>query len=221
VRVENGIGIINIPHNMQDTVDTPEAMLNEKVVADFHEKLDAIKHQVTKGWIIDLSQNIGGNMYPMIGALSDFFINQNLGGFYLYQYGKDPVTQKMSFDGMNFKYDDQVDISFKKPYPIGTNHLPTVVIISHDTASSGEMLALALQRQPNVKLIGQPSSGLATCNYKMTLPNQLGHYMLTVGNDLDKEDKPLLSENVTPDIFIDTNIKDPIHVAKEIIEAVN
>jgi len=218
VRVENGIGIINIPNNMMDKFDTPEGMLSEAVVAEFHKQLNAIKHQVTKGWIIDLSQNSGGNMYPMIGSLSDFFVNQNLGGFYIYQYGKKPVAQKMSFDGRNFKYDDQVDISFKMQYPIGTINLPTVVIISHDTASSGEILALALERQPNVKIIGQASFGLATCNSMMTLPNQLGHYMLTIGNDLDKSDNPLLSEKVIPNILIDTNTQDPIQVAKSIIE---
>lgn len=221
VRVENGIGIITIPNNMDDVVDsTPESLLNEHVVSEFHEKLDAIKHQVTKGWIIDISQNSGGNMYPMIGSLSDFFVNQNLGGYYVYQYGKKPVTQKINFDGKNFKFDDdQGAMSFKKQYPIGTVRLPTVVIISNETASSGEMLALALERQPYIKMIGQPTYGLATCNSMMALQGELGNYMLTVGNDLDKDDQPLLDERVMPGVLVNPDDKNPIEVAKEIIES--
>lgn len=83
------------------------------------------------------------------------------------------------------------------------------------------MLALALERQPNITMIGQPTYGLATVNSLIALPNQLGHYMLTIGNDLDKDDQPLLNEKVTPQILIDSDTKDPIEIAKEMIEAKN
>lgn len=223
VRVEEGIGIIDIPNNyipnrLGDNVDTND-FLNESVVAEFHTQLEAIKPQVTKGWIINLSENSGGNMYPMLGCLSDFFVNKNIGGFYLYQLGKEPVTQKIYFDGKHFIFDGEIGATFKNSYPAGTVSLPTVVIISHQTASSGEVVALALERQPNITLIGQPSFGLATGNSMMMLPNKLGRYMLTVGNDLDKNDKPLLSEKVYPAILFDFKSENLIQAAKQVIQS--
>ena len=151
-------------------------------------------------------------MYPMLACLSDF-----IGGFYLYEDNKKPLKQAISFDGKNFSFDDKVGLSYKNYYPIGTITLPVIVIISNKTASSGEFVALALERQPNVHLIGQPSAGFATANISMELPNKLGYYALTVGDYFDNKDKPLLTEQVKPSILFYVSNETMLEKAKKLI----
>jgi|GEM_PF-2441509 C-terminal processing protease CtpA/Prc len=219
IRVKDGIGIIHITTNITlDFINQKDAVLNEHTVKRFHDELAKIKSSVSKGWIIDLQNNEGGNMYPMLACLSDFLSKKNLGGFYMYKNNnKTTLKQIVSFDGKNFLFNNKITLSYNNNYPVGTITLPTIVIINNRTASSGEFIALALQRQPNVILIGQHSSGTATANVNMKLPNKLGCYMLAVGHYLNKDDKPLLTEKVNPGmLFLDpkTNF---IEEAKKLI----
>ncbi len=216
IYVEDGVGIIKLTTYMINVISQEDA-LSEYVVKQYHERLAKIKSAVSKGWIIDLKDNAGGNMYPMLACLSDFLSNKPIGGFYMYEHSKRPSKQIILFDGKNFLFNKQIALSYKNYYSIGTITLPTVVIISNKTASSGEFVALALARQPNVILIGQPSAGLATANIPIELPNKLGYYALTVGYYLDKDNKPLLTEQVSPAILFSDPNENLIEEAKKLI----
>ena len=210
MRVDEGIGVVT----MSSYFDADP--FNELFIEQFHRELEKITPLVNKGWIIDLRNNSGGNVYPMIASISDFISNQNVGGCYYYGTNYPEHLLKNSFDGQSFRMNDQLIFSYKKSYPIGTITLPTVVLIGEKTGSSGEGLALTLERQPNVILAGQSTFGLATGNEFMALPDDLGHYMLTICHDLDKNDKPLLSEKVEPAIYLMSD-SDQIYEAKKII----
>lgn len=156
-------------------------------------------------------------MYPMLACLSDFWINRELGGFYVYSENNDPVVQKLSFNGQSFLYDNEEAFTYKQRYSIGTIVLPTIVLIGHNTSSSAEFLALALKRQPNIILAGQTTYGLATGNALVSLSNDLGQYMLTVAHDLDENNLPLLTEKIEPQIVIgmeDEQIKEAKNLLK-------
>ncbi len=64
--------------------------------------------------------------------------------------------------------------------------------------------------------MGQTTHGLATGNELMILPNQLGHYMLTVANNLDEYDRPLLNEKVEPSFVLDKALNQ-IEEAKKLL----
>ena len=208
--VEEGIGVIT----MSSYFDADP--FNESFIEQFHCELEKIIPLVSKGWIIDLRNNSGGNVYPMIASISNFISNQNVGGCYYYGTNYPEHVLKNTFDGQSFHMNDQLIFSYKKNYPIGTITLPAVVLIGEKTGSSGEALALALERQSNIILAGQSTFGLATGNELMALPDNLGHYMLTICHDLDKNDKPLLNEKVEPEIYLMSNA-DQIYEAKKII----
>ncbi|MGV3740334.1 MAG: S41 family peptidase [Gammaproteobacteria bacterium] len=197
ITVNEGIGIINFPYFTYKKPPT------EEFIEQFHQELEQIKPMVSRGWVINLQNNFGGNMYPMLACLSDFWINRELGGFYVYSENHEPLIQKLSFNGQSFLYDNEEALSYKHRYSIGTIVLPTIVLIGHNTSSSAEFLALALKRQPNIILAGQSTYGLATGNALMSLANDLGQYMLTVAHDLDDNNLPLLSEKIEPQIVID------------------
>jgi len=217
---QNGIGIVTIKGYMAKNFD-PKSLLSEELVNSFHIEFAKVQKNVSKGWIIDLSNNPGGSMIPMLAMISPFIKNQNLGGLSSYPRHQQPQKEIFAFNGKDFIFkglteSEFVTYSYVKQYPIGTVNLPVMVIIGADTYSSGEIVALALERQPNVTLIGQPSGGLATGNAAMNLPNDFGTYLLTTSHDLDKNDNPLLSGIVSPKIELDLS-KDSIEEAIRLI----
>lgn len=194
VEVKNGIGIVKIPGYYQ--ID-PNDYFSPQWVEKFHQKLNAQIKAVTKGWIIDLTENDRGSIYPMLGACSLFFQNKHLGGYFLIEENAKPLIQKITFENGKL----EIDIEGYQYPQMKLSKLPAMVLIGPNTASSGELLALALKRQPQVKLIGQPTYGIATVNMQMKLPDVIGgFYMLTVGYYLDENDQPLKSATIVPHI---------------------
>ena len=135
----------------------------------------------------------------MIAALSYFYTNKNIGGFYFYGPNNQEEKQLISFDGKAFASNGEKYLEYLHKYKFGNNTLPVFVLVGDKTASSAEFLALALQRQLNITLIGTNSYGIATVNSAMMLPDNLGCYMLTIGYYLDQFNQPLISKKVVPD----------------------
>jgi carboxyl-terminal processing protease len=197
--VKQGVGHIVMPAVTCDVSSEEGGFLDEKWVRDFQLKLEEIWDQVTVGWIIDLRCNLGGNMYPMIAALSPFYLNPNIGGFYGVDKEGTRKTQ-IIFDGWQYKIGAEQH-SYSAPLLSRRNQKPVKVLIGKHTASSGEFLALSLERQPHVQLVGKPTWGVANVNTTMVMPDDLGCYMLTCAYDLDKNDEPLYQMRVDPELF--------------------
>ncbi len=215
IKVEGGIGIINFPTLVTD-VNQLDAILHEDWVVEANNKIEEMAPKVTDGWIIDLTQNAGGNMFPMLAALSYFYNEPNIGGFYSVIKNKTEKTL-LSFDGKSFKFDAQDFFTYKTTFKTNQNKLPVVVLIGKNTASSGEFLALALKRQKHVIIAGQESCGMATANEVMQLPHDLGNYMLTVAYYLDTNNEPLLEKKVSPSFTLKDN-ENIRSQAKQLIE---
>lgn len=213
VNVEEGIGVINLPTLITD-VDQPDAILNEEWVIQVHNSIECVAPKVTNGWIINLTQNTGGNMYPMLAALSYFYNDSIIGGFYSMIKG-DAQKVLVSFDGQAFTFDDQT-LTYKMRFKTNQNTLPVIVLINKNTASSGEFVALALKRQKHVIIAGQESQGLATGNEVMQLPHALGNYMLTVAYYLDTDNQPLLENKVKASIILKED-QSLVNQAKQLI----
>lgn len=217
--IDHEIGIIYMPPVYCDVSNENknETFLNEEWVKSFHEALKNNKQKVTKGWIIDLTKNSGGNMYPVIAALSYFYNKTSIGGFYSFGPEGEKVKTFLTFNGQSFLFNSEIGLQYETQFPINQNKLPVVVLIDHATASSAEFLTLVLKRQDNVILMGQPTFGIATGNEVMSLPDNLGHYMLTVCYYLDNNDQPLLAKKIIPQIILKNNAK-MIEQAKNFIK---
>lgn len=221
VKIEEGIGIINFPTLITE-VNERDAMLSENWVIEVHKEIEHAAQNVTKGWIIDLTRNNGGNMYPMLAALSYFYNERILGGFASNIKNK-RETVFVSFDGQLFRIYSQdlsfdyQDLSYTTKLEVHQNRLPVIVLIGKNTASSGEFVALALKRQKNATLIGQASQGLATGNEIMQLPDNLGSYALAGSYYLNVNNQPLLEKKVEPSIILSTD-ENMIDYAKRLIK---
>ncbi|MCC9943467.1 peptidase S41, partial [Streptococcus agalactiae] len=144
-----------------------------------------------KGVILDLSNNTGGNMIPMIGGLASILPNDTL-FHYTDKYGnKKTITMK------NIPL-EALKISRKT---INTKHVPIAIITNHKTASSAEMTFLSFKGLPNVKSFGQATAGYTTVNETFMLYDG-ARLALTTGIVSDRqgykyENTPILPDQVT------------------------
>jgi C-terminal processing protease CtpA/Prc len=113
-----------------------------------------------KGWIIDLRDNWGGSMYPMIVGLGPLY-EEGVLGYFILQNGK-----KASWSYKNGK---SSWVSVENPYVIQRKNFKIAVLINKNTSSSGEMTAISFIGQQNVKLIGASTGGFTTGNAPFVL----------------------------------------------------
>lgn len=151
------------------------------------------------GLVLDLGANPGGNMWPMLGGLL-------------------PLTEPgllLSFEEREGQRRavEHVDGALRadgRPHPATAAALAPVahrprhvaVLVGPRTASSGEILAIALRTQPGVRLFGAPSAGVPTSNRSFRLPNG-GLLALTTAHVLDRAGQraegPLLPDTAAED----------------------
>ena len=122
----------------------------------------------TCGAVVDLSQNTGGNMYPMLLALAPLLGSGELLRFVDRSGAHHPVqfrSENKDFRGMFGDAGPDIAARFANAARWNDKaQRPIAVLISGLTASSGEAVAIALAGQPWVRTVGNPTRGLVTAN---------------------------------------------------------
>lgn len=113
--------------------------------------------QTRCGWIVDLRQDSGGSMVPMLAGLRPLLGDESLGGF------RDADGQVTSFAASN---------ALDRTPPRGPEleHAAVAVLLGPHTASSGEVVAVAFRGRANTRSFGQPTAGGSTGNTGFALP---------------------------------------------------
>ncbi|HET8575156.1 MAG TPA: S41 family peptidase [Candidatus Paceibacterota bacterium] len=161
-----------------------------KNYTDIVSALQKIKDK--KYLILDLSENTGGNMYPWFAALAPLYETKIL-GYFQYSYKEKRDAWKLKKDGVycgDTKWFDAVNHEKYHPEKIAA-------LISKETTSSGEALAMSLKSQKNVKLFGERTAGYTTGNEEFVIGDI--RIWLSTGMMQDKERQSYL-DGVTPDI---------------------
>ena len=140
------------------------------------------------GWIIDLRDNTGGNMYPMIRGLSGLLGGGTLGYF----VGRDERTP------WNARLAGSEDGDLHA-LPRGTS-APVAVLQGPQTMSSGEATLLSFIGRPHTRLLGQASGGFSTGNRMFPLPDGSA-LALTTTVMADRSGK-IYGDSVEPDEVI-------------------
>ncbi|MFT2753730.1 S41 family peptidase [Clavibacter sp. Sh2088] len=148
----------------------------------------------TRGWIVDLRGNNGGDMWPMLAALSPLLDEGQVMSFE-YTGRSVPVTVA---GGAVAQDGDVVATSGAGRVPAG---LPVAVLTDGMTVSSGEAAAIAFVGQEGVRSFGQPTYGFSTANEPRTLVDG-AVVNLTVGVDADRTGKRY-GVPVEPDVVVD------------------
>ncbi|MFZ4262624.1 S41 family peptidase [Sphingobacterium sp. HJSM2_6] len=163
---------------------------SEQAYADTLNKivLDLMKSG-PKGWIVDLSENSGGNMYPMIAGLYALI-------------GDGKVLSFENKQGSNSLYMNKGQFGRVKLSKI-TEQIASqkiACLMSQMTASSGEMTLISLLGKPNTKSFGYPTAGLTSANSFVELSD--GSALSLAGSYVrDRTDK-IYRGSIQPDVLI-------------------
>jgi carboxyl-terminal processing protease len=148
----------------------------------------------TRGWVVDLRGNHGGNVGPMLAALSPLLDEGQVMSFES-AGGSVPVTVA---GGAVAQGGEVMATSDAGRVPAG---LPIAVLTDGMTVSSGEAAAIAFVGQEGVRSFGQPTYGFSTGNEPRTLSDG-AIVNLTVTVDADRTGKRY-GVPVVPDVVVD------------------
>jgi carboxyl-terminal processing protease len=131
-------------------------------------------------WIIDLRRNSGGNCWPMLAGLGPLLGN-GIHGYFISASEKIPFSYQ---DGSVLQGRHR-RCTVSNAYTLITPVKKIIVLTGHNTASAGEIVALAFKAKTNVLFIGEPTAGLTTANatYKLSDGSTL---VLTVCKEADR-----------------------------------
>ena len=147
------------------------------------EHIAGLAKTASKGWIIDLRDNTGGNMWPMIKGLRPLLGAADLGAF-------------RDRNGVMKAWRSQPS----KACGVDLSHRPVAVLVGPRTASSGEAVAVAFRARPDTRFLGQPTAGLATANQSFTFPDG-GVLALTTAVYLDRSGQAYL-QGIQPENLV-------------------
>jgi carboxyl-terminal processing protease len=156
--------------------------------------------QEPRGWIVDLAKNPGGNMLPMLAGLGPLLGTGVIGAFEFADQSQTPWV-----------YDAEGGLWVDHEYVMGTQrdevarnqeHSPVAVVLSSDTASSGEAVAIAFSGRPRCRSFGQPTRGLSTSNEIFDLADGAS-IAITVARFVDRKGR-VFGASVTPDEYVST-----------------
>jgi len=158
-------------------------------------KLDT--EQSVTGWVVDLRENGGGNMHPMLTGLGPLTGTGPLVYFVAGRY-QVPVAYRK---GEAYTSKPGNGVRVPTPYQLRRPASPVAVLIGPRTASSGEITAMAFIGRPATRLFGQPSGGFTTGNELMPLSDG-AELNLAVYAEADRTRRrhtgPLVPDEIVP-----------------------
>lgn len=149
-RLGNDVGYVSVPAYL----GTDEARMT-RFADELQAAIAAVDTLPTCGWIVDLRENGGGNVFPMIAGIGPILGVGDAGGGRLV----DGATVVRRYrDGRSGA------ARVTAPYQLRVPDPPVAVLIGPRTASSGEATALAFIGRPDTRTFGTATAGFTTGN---------------------------------------------------------
>ena len=176
-----------------------------KYVDGAYEAIEAADSEQVCGWIVDLRESGGGTMWPLLAALGPILGTGDLGSF----VGRNPDETAVWFHhdtkaGVRTQSEEVVRARSSRDAPqLHNSQPPVAVLVSEDTASAGEAVAVAFIGRERTRLFGQPTFGHASANG--TAPLSDGAMLVfPVAYPADRHGTRHFP-TVTPDVAVDPN----------------
>lgn len=158
----DGFALIRVPAVPGSTGEDARAGF----VDNAHRELQSIDSPDLCGWIIDLRDNTGGNMWPMLAAIGAI-AGPGVVGQFRDAEGNE-ITEWIYRNGAAMASTDSETMErvagFGEPFQPSNPDLPVAVLVSGNTSSSGEAIAIAFIGREHTRLFGSGTGGLATAN---------------------------------------------------------
>lgn len=165
--------------------------VNRKKARDYIDGLlQSIKeqdHDDLQAWIIDLRFNHGGNMWPMLIALTPFLEAGDLGYFVSGDTKNSWSVKEGVIHFGPYAQNSQYDYGVVD-YQLKSNRAKIAVLIGDQTSSSGEATAITLKSIKRAAFIGNRTSGYATANQMIPLGED-EYLILTTSLMADHQEK--------------------------------
>ena len=196
--LDGRIGVITVP-----AIDSPPTSPNGRRYST--SALSALSALETAsdpcGWIIDLREDSGGNMYPMLLSLGPLLGNGPLIGF----TGRSGFRFSVSYSdgvlsGGGYTASAPVLVPALSPTP------PLAVLTGPTTASSGEAVAIALRGRQNTRSFGAATAGITTSAHSYRLADG-ALISFSVSHDVDRNGT-VYTAPIPPDQPIATDLPD-------------
>ncbi len=152
-----------------------------------------------RGVVVDLRGNTGGNMYPMIAAVSPLLPD----GVVL-RFKSRRRTTPIWLEAVIQSQKIPSKFIFKREI------LPIAVLTDGETASSGEATLLCFRGLENVRTFGAPTAGYASANQSHILSD--GYLLaVTVSGDMARTGELFCDDPIAPDVRTPEPLKDALH----------
>jgi C-terminal processing protease CtpA/Prc len=119
--------------------------------AELRAQLIRLTQEGAKCWVIDLRENTGGNMWPMLEGISPLLGEGNL-GYFVSKSNRTPWNQILQPSTLQAQHLEHLPNS------------PVAVLLGPRTMSSGEAVALAFVGRRETRSFGHKTRGLSTAN---------------------------------------------------------
>jgi carboxyl-terminal processing protease len=122
------------------------------------------------GWVLDLRENTGGNLWPMLAGVGPLLGAEIVGSFtnslpgvgWHYRDGR-------SWQGDSTRPAEVGGWGSTSPRRVTTPTAPVALLVGRKTTSSGELTLLAFLGRPNVRSFGDSTAGYASSNTNVPL----------------------------------------------------
>ncbi len=156
-------------------------------------------HRDINGVIIDLRGNNGGDMAPMIGAVSPLLPDGDL------MYFSGPkISVPVKLSNGTLKAGGGIKVRDVK-----CDTKPVALLTDEKTASSGEATLLCFRGLDNTRTFGAPTAGYASANILISMYDH-AELMLTVSEDKARTGELFCDDPIAPDVTTDTPLEDAL-----------
>ncbi|MFA8435422.1 MAG: S41 family peptidase [Marinifilaceae bacterium] len=160
------------------------------------------KYQKADGFVVDVRDNIGGYSMPAKEIAESFADEKRL-------YAISRVRKPNNI----YSYKNPEYWTIQPNSGINLSNRPVALLINENTQSAAELFTLMMKALPNVKLIGDTTSGVFADTHIGKLPNGW-EYRLSVRKTNDCNDNPLEDIGIAPDTTI-LNSKEDLEQGKD------
>ena len=163
--------------------------------------LGALPDEV-QGAVIDLRDNRGGNMYPMIAAVHRFLPDGEILRFRTRKRTQ-WITLGYAVQVAGVPQQDRIEC-------------PIAILTNEWTASSGEAVLICFRGLDGVRVFGVPTAGYASANQPFPLPDG-SNLVLTTGCDVARTGEVFCDDPLVPDVMTETPLEDALAWMKNLV----
>ena len=197
----DGIGYINVPTFGSGSKNAATAYADT-----LHSHFTSLYQQYNvEKWIIDLRDNSGGNMWPMLAGLGPLYDDNKLGEF----RGRSKSIPWYYRDGSSLMENEAITTVSDSSHVPNFNNAPVAVLIGPNTASSGEAVAISFIGRPDTKIFGAPTAGKSTANDDFELADGAAIYLTSLV--MSDREGTMYGSRIVPDVNVSSTERDRKH----------